>query len=330
MLVRGLGFMLNGHGDDIHNHGEVKINFSSNVYAHFPHQGLMEHLKDSLHLIVNYPEPSPASLEKRLARCLGILPEQVMVTNGATEAIYLIAKTLYNYTAVIPQPTFSEYNDACRHCDGKLRMKWICVPNNPTGKVMPKDALIADIITNADDIFIIDASYAAYTDNETLSAVEALAYPNVIMLHSMTKDYGVPGLRLGYITAQQSLLDKISNYRMPWSVNTLAIEAGHYLLQHSDQFRMPLRQLLSERQRMEHELHNIGITTHPSDSHMLLCRLPYGTASGLKQHLVSQHQILIRDASNFAGLTPQHFRIAMQTPEENSILLNALKQYLKK
>lgn len=207
-------------------------------------------------------------------------------------------------------------------------MRWICTPNNPTGKVMPKETLLKVILCHPDDLFVIDASYAAYTDQETLSAEESVMYNNVIMLHSMTKDYGVPGLRLGYITASEGLIDRIKEYRMPWSVNTLAIEAGHYLLAHHCEYSIPLGMLLSERQRMEQELHAIGITTDHSDSHMLLCRLPYGTAAVLKEYLVLDHGILIRDASNFANLTPQHFRIAVQTPEHNSLLLNALRQSL--
>lgn len=322
--------MINGHGDDIHAFGNIKINFSSNVYGHFSHEGLMDHLHHSLHLITNYPEPSAATLEAALAAHHGIHPDEVMVTNGATEAIYLIAHAFSNYSAIIQQPTFAEYADACNDCHGTSIMRWLCIPNNPTGDVTPRTSLVNDILSHPDDIFIIDASYAAYTTCELLCASDAITYPNVLMLHSMTKDYGVPGLRLGYITASHTLLDHIRHHRMPWSVNALAIDAGHYLLAHKADYTIPLDNLLQERKRIEPLLHAMHIATHPSDSHMLLCKLPHGTAAELKLYLAQEHGILIRDASNFQGLMPQHFRIAIQTPSENDELIKALSQWTSK
>ena len=320
--------MINGHGDDIHNYDHVRINFSSNIYGGFSHQGLFEHLKASMHLITRYPEPSPLSLEKRLAEFHGIDSEEIMVTNGATEAIYLVARAFLDHEAVIPQPTFAEYADACMDNHGSKHMWWLCNPNNPTGHVVPKQELLDKITAHPDDIFVIDASYAAYTQMETLSATEIVSHDNVIMLHSMTKDYGVPGIRLGYIIANRQLLQRISGHRMPWSVNALAIEAGKYLLDHRAEYTLPLASLIAERKRMEGEMLAIGITTSPSDSNMLLCFLPRGTASELKDYLARNHGILIRDASNFNTLTPRHFRVAVQSASQNDQLINALKQWI--
>lgn len=320
--------MINGHGDDIHAYNNIRCNFSSNIYGGFDHEGLFEHLRRNMCLITNYPEPSPLSLEEELAEWYDIWDTQVMVTNGATEAIYMIARAFSDRQPTIYGPTFAEYADATKHCRGEKTMRWICTPNNPTGRVMEKETLLKVILCHPDDLFVIDASYAAYTDQEILSVEEALMLRNVIMLRSMTKDYGIPGLRLGYIIASERLIERIREYRMPWSVNALAIEAGHYLLAHHHEYKIPLGLLICERRRMERELQAMGITTHRSDSHMLLCRLPHGTAAALKNHLIREHGILIRDASNFNSLTPQHFRIAVQTPEHNSLLLNALSQWI--
>lgn len=328
--------MINGHGDDIHNYANVRINFSSNIYAGFSHQGLFEHLKKSMHLITSYPEPSPLSLEKSLAEFHGVSSNEIMVTNGATEAIYLIARAFHDYHPVIPQPTFSEYADACREAttvpddlsSGRPSLlTWLCNPNNPTGHVIPKQRLLHDIASHPADIFVIDSSYAAYTDQDTPSALDIVSHDNAIMICSMTKDYGVPGLRLGYIIANSRLLERVNSQRMPWSVNTLAIEAGKYLIAHCVEFQFPLATLLAERQRMEEEIHEIGILTSHSDSHMLLCQLPNGSARELKDYLANHHGILIRDASNFPTLTQQHFRIAVQTPDDNNQLISALKNY---
>lgn len=338
--------MINGHGDDIHNYPNVRINFSSNIYAGFSHQGLYEHLNESMHLITNYPEPLPLSLEKVVAEFHGIGSNEIMVTNGATEAIYLIARAFSDYQPVIPQPTFSEYADACRPpypqttkrpipqttkrpipqtTKQPSHLTWLCNPNNPTGHVIPKQQLLQKVASRPEDIFVIDASYAAYTDQDTPSALDIVSCDNAIMLCSMTKDYGVPGIRLGYVIANSRLLKRVGSGRMPWSVNTLAIEAGKYLVAHCAEFQLPLATLLAERQRIEKELLEMDIITSHSDSHMLLCQLPTGTARELKDYLANHHGILIRDASNFPTLTQQHFRIAVQTPDNNNQLISALK-----
>ena len=102
--------MIEGHGDDLYRYNAdmVRMNFSSNVYANADHTALKEYLTAHMDLMNNYPEPRPRSLEKLIALKLGISPEAVMVTNGATEAIYLIAQMLHDSASVIPQPTFSE------------------------------------------------------------------------------------------------------------------------------------------------------------------------------------------------------------------------------
>ena len=118
---------------------------------------------------------------------------------------------------------------------------------------------------------------------------------------------------------------------MPWSVNGLAGEAGLYLLAHSEDYRLPLEMLLHERKRVGEALQASGICdVLPSDTHILLCRLRSGNAAELKERLIRQHGILIRDASNFEGLDSRYFRIAVQTPAENDELINCLRGWKRK
>lgn len=325
--------MLTGHGDDIHRYKGIRINFSSNVYNHFDHTGLFRHLAESLPHVLNYPEPTPVTLESRLSSMLDLRPSEVMVTNGATEAIYLIAQSFAGASSAILQPTFSEYRDACllhHHIlDGdNEEMIWLCNPNNPTGLTIDKADLLAIISENRDTVYVIDASYSPFTLQPLITPAEAVGYPNIIMLHSMTKGFAIPGLRLGYVTACQTLLDRIGKHRMPWSVNQVAIDAGHYLLSHIDDYRLDIHALMAERQRVASRLAEIGgIEVLPSDSHILLCRTLCGTAAMLKDYLARQHGILIRDASSFEGLDNSYFRIAVQTPKENDELINSLRQW---
>jgi len=152
----------------------------------------------------------------------------------------------------------------------------------------------------------------------------ACRLPNVIQLHSMTKTYGVPGLRLGYITASVRLANIIRQAMRPWAVSALAIEAGKFLLEHDDELRC--RPDLGEAQRLWQQLNAIGgVSMQPTATNFMLGTVAHLTAAELKDRLARQHGMLIRDASNFRGLTPHHFRVAAQSPAENDALVEALR-----
>ncbi len=336
--------MIHGHGDDLYKYGNIEINFSTNIYNHFDHSLLFQTLAANLPNIKNYPEPSPETLERALADKLGVRRGNVMATNGATEAIYLIAQCFKERCHHVVQPTFSEYADACQiyGCKtinvtsindgsqlGSNDVVWVCTPNNPTGQVLEHDTLTGRIKECPETLFIIDQSYSAYTTKKTLQSEEATSFCNVLLLHSMTKDFGIPGLRLGYAIGNETLLSMVKRYRMPWSVNRLAVEAGIFLTEHCDNYRIDAAAMELERERVAERLEEISIKTFPSDSNILLCELPSGRAGTLKEYLVSTYGILIRDASNFHGLSQKHFRIAVQTSTENDKLINALREWTK-
>lgn len=335
--------MIYGHGDDLFKYNNVEINFSTNIFNHFSHSGLFSFLASNLSAITSYPEPTPVSLEKALAAKLGIGADCIMATNGATEAIYLIAQSLSDKVAHIVQPTFSEYADACMMygCEtrsissledtgilGNKDAVWLCNPNNPTGSTMDYDTLYNIIRCNPQTVFIIDQSYSAYTLKRTMRTEDAVELGNVLLINSMTKDFGIPGIRLGYAVGSKGILDRVRQWRMPWSVNALALKAGIYLIEHRDEYRIDTAALCTERERITEQISAIGIKTFPSDSNMLLCKLPSSSAAALKEWLASEHGILIRDASNFHGLSERHFRIAVQTREEDDKLIKALRIWM--
>ena len=337
--------MIHGHGDDLYKYDNVEINFSTNIYNHFDHSPLFKALAGKLPTITSYPEPAPERLEHAIAAQLGVGSNNVMAANGATEAIYLIALCFKEKRHHIVQPTFSEYADACRiyRCEteyithinptdgfGDNDAVWLCSPNNPTGQVTQHDPLASIIKNNPATLFIVDQSYSAYTTEKTLQCEEAVRLGNALILYSMTKDFGIPGLRLGYAVGNDTLVSKVKSYRMPWSVNSLAAEAGLFLAAHPDNYRINAAAICKERVRVAGQLEGIGIKTFPSDSNMLLCEMPAGNACELKEYLVARHGILIRDASNFHGLSPKHFRIAVQTEAEDNKLINALREWTKR
>lgn len=332
--------MLNGHGDDAHLYkAEIKSNFSSNVYARSDWSGLEQYLCDNISLIHSYPEPDAISLRKQLSDRYAIDRDEVCVTNGAIEAIYLIAQAFRGKHSAILAPTFSEYEDACRihnhkvsiiqsldNIDTNTQLVWLCNPNNPTGRIYDKQTL-SDIITEHPQVcFVIDHSYASFTTREVFTHAEGVKMDNVIFLHSMTKCFAIPGLRLGYFTACQELLNSVKQYSMPWSVNNIALSAGKYLLEQDvPNFEL----LIKESQRVQLQLSKVdGLEIEPSVMHFFLCRLNIGIAADLKEYLVNNYGILIRDASNFRGLDKHCFRIAVQSPEENDLLIKAITEWI--
>lgn len=336
--------MIDGHGDDSYKYRQpITSNFSSNVYNKVDLSGLQAHLCSRMASISAYPEPEPYTLEKRLAARCGLPPASVCVTNGATEAIYLIAQTFRGTHTAVRMPTFSEYADACRMHGHRLtslytldklpddvHILWLCNPNNPTGEVYDKGRLRQLIKNHPQVCFIIDQSYEYFTLKELFTPGEAAEYPNVILLHSMTKRYAIPGLRLGYITAHAGLLERLRANRMPWSVNQLAIEAGLYLLEEGVPQAVGMETYLAECARLRGLLEALGgVKVWPTDTHFMLARLRVGKAAALKEYLANEHGMLIRDASNFEGLDETYFRIATQTPEENDRLVAAIGEWMK-
>jgi len=405
--------MIDGHGDDIYQYGELRCNFSSNISPLIDTKQLRQHLARRLEVIGHYPEPDAHSLEVLIAAKHGVSTGEVLVTSGATDAIYLIAQTLRSEkTFAVSRPTFSEYADACRmfgyeevvgeasklceaswlcncevvgeasklcncevvgeasklcdcevvgeasrlceeeyreyrkawklhplHCKAwKLHplssVYWLCNPNNPTGEVQTVDTVKE--LAHCHRWLVIDQSYEDYTLEPLPSAQEAINMQNVIMIHSMTKRFAIPGLRLGYITAPREVVACLrANYR-PWAVNALAIEAGCYLLQSLEASPTTLQSLeaspttglLEETTRLGNRLREIpGVHVHPTSTNFMLCSIKQGTAAELKDYLLTRHRFLIRDASNFEGLSACHFRIATQLPEYNDELVEAIRSF---
>lgn len=352
--------MINGHGDDLYKYNGIVANFSSNVYNEVDHSLLWEHLRGRMECMVSYPEPQPYTLEAAIAVGNGVEACNVCVTNGATEAIYLAAQRYAGVRSAIFVPTFSEYEDACRvhgHktvyatsldeveqlcLGGKVDMVWVCNPNNPTGLAVEKQRLERIIGENRSVLFVVDQSYGFFTCRQVLGVKECAALPNVVLLHSMTKRYAVPGVRLGYMTACRELLDGIRGVRMPWSVNAFAIETGLFLLGNDISGSTNINLLLETSRVLAGRIAAIGSAAGPffavseSDTHYMLVEilrpLDYGggklsgRASDLKEHLACKKGILIRDASNFATLGEGHFRIATQTAAQNDLLIKALEE----
>ena len=339
--------MITGHGDDAYLYEDIRMDFSSNIYSHADLSELKAYLCGRLDVIGHYPEPEAATLERAIAEQRNVATECVVVTNGATDAIYLVAQAIGNYLPdsrrceeklcfKIKHPTFSEYGDACRvfgmketEESGLHTSIWLCNPNNPTGEVTETAEVLR--MAHEDALVVVDQSYEDYTIERMISPSEAIATGNIIQIFSLTKTFAVPGLRIGYVIASPKWAKRIRRSLRPWSVNALAVEAGLWLIRHQKKAVTDMDAYLAEAQRLRTNLLAIeGMEVLPTKTHFMLCRMSGMPARELKERLVCKHHILIRDASNFEGLDEYCFRIAAQTPEEDDCLVDALRSCIHK
>jgi threonine-phosphate decarboxylase len=333
--------MITGHGDDRYKYPDIQLNFSSNVNPAGTNKELVEHLKNCLPDIQCYPDPLAGTLARRIEEKRNLPEGSVLITNGAVEAFYLLAGSLSKKRSLVYIPSFAEYADACRafehdlqFCDNRsfsdisldgLDAVWIGNPNNPDGKLFDNQVLLKQITGNPDTLFMVDEAYSEFTLENNSMAAEACHLPNLAVVCSLTKRYAIPGIRLGYLVSDPARVKEIQEHLMPWRINSLAIEAGMFCLSEKFRDEFDVHELLKESKRVQAEINNIkGFHAEPSETLFFLVKGPVKTVY-LKQMLARDHKILIRDASNFPGLSGYHFRISIQTPAENDILIHVLK-----
>jgi len=335
--------MLHGHGDDGYRYGsKIVADFSTNVWYGGAPAGLKEFVFEKWEEINRYPEVVAESLRERIARHHQVPVDQVLVCNGTTESIYLIAQLFTGKRATIVTPSFSEYEDACQGFDQEITgMSWsealeiprlksdllfICSPNNPTGLIFHD--LQYWLKLNPQCLFVVDEAFIDFTEHKESTLPLMAKFPNLLIMRSMTKAYAIPGLRLGYILAREEITDQLLRIKQPWTVNTMAIAAGHFIFAHFTDIQPPVSTLLEDKRTLVQKLMELEcLEVLDSDTHFFLARTFVRNAAQLKEFLVEKHGLLIRDAGNFRGLTRQYFRLATQTPGKNQLLIDALKEW---
>ena len=335
--------MIHGHGDDTYNFKNIRVNFSSNVNPQGINQGLREHLKSCISKLDAYPEPLAENLACCIEQKKGLSAGSVLVTSGAAEAFYLLASLFRNKKSLIYTPSFSEYEDACKmyghnieFCNNAVFPKeigkyfdlvWICNPNNPDGKIFDKEILKEKIQQNPDTLFVLDEAYVEFVDKNISLEEEASLLPNLVVVRSLTKRFSIPGLRLGYLVCAPLLISKLKEKLMPWRINSLALEAGLFCFSEAYNDNFQVAEILSESRRFQAEIAKIkGFEVVPSKTSFFLVKGP-GKAAALKKELAGKYGILIRDASNFKGLSEFYFRLSTQVPAKNNELINILKTW---
>jgi threonine-phosphate decarboxylase len=339
--------MISGHGDDRFRYMQpVKADFSSNVWFGGTPPELISHLQQNLHMIGHYPEPDAIGLCREIAVFHNVNQEQVLVFNGSVEAFYTIALAFREAVSALLIPAFAEYEDACRihnhrisfftsveslnDADKETDLRWMGNPNNPDGRIFQFAEIEEFLKKNPRTILVIDEAYAGFIPGFRSVIELTKKFENLIVVRSLTKCCAIPGLRLGYVAASAKLAERLRQFQQPWSVNALAQEAGKFLIEDL-KAHMPDAVVIQElSKKLQQRINQLeGFHAIPSEAPFFLVEMQWGTAAELKEFLIQEHGILIRDASNFRGLNEQYFRVCTRSEEDNLLLLEGLKNYSK-
>ncbi|WP_096201009.1 threonine-phosphate decarboxylase CobD [Bacillus sp. FJAT-45350] len=333
---------------------EDSIDFSVNTNP----LGFPTILKDTweqyIENIDQYPDPNSEKLTKAIADHANVDSTQVLVGNGAAEIIFLIANHFRNKNVLIIEPTFTEYRDACEAFDCNVQsftlnaddwtfnigqlinqlenidLLFLCHPNNPTGVTYERqklELLFKQALSNNVTVVIDEAFYDFSTSNITVSNMLP-SYENLLISRSLTKMYGIAGLRLGYLLANQEWIKNLKKLQQPWSINGLAQQAGLVCLDDKEHVKKTAKYIKNERTRLQFELEKIGYEVSNSQVNYYLLK-EKGKNEDLQpliQFLIN-HCIIPRHTYNFPVLNGRYIRLAVKTHEENNRLLSILKEW---
>lgn len=335
--------MLNGHGNDQYAYNKpITADFSTNITNGAVAAELTGFLKTKLSTLHNYPDPEANIFLEAIAQHHQIEKDKLLACNGSTEAFYLIAQTFGGRKSFIRIPSFSEYEDACKQFGHQIeqdtalpekslknnKLVWLGNPNNPDGSTTSTNEIDALCRLHPKTLFIVDEAYADLCQNFETAIPLTQKHTNLIVVRSLTKSFSVPGLRIGYIVSDNQNILRIKQNMMPWNMNTLAIEAGTFIMNNYEKLIPDTEKIIVESKRFQKELSHLpALTVLPTSCNFFLVKTNIGTATGLKSFLIENYGILIRDASNFKGLSGQHFRLSVQSEQNNRALIAALKAW---
>ena len=326
---------------------EEVLDFSANTNPFGPPPGVREVLFEVD--VSQYPDSNATELRRSLASNLGVSLENIIVGSGSTELLRLIALAYLEQDdlAAIVEPTFGEYEASCRVVgasivkdtlraeDGfQMRVKqvaslierhspkvvFVCNPNNPTGRYLLQGH-VEEILNAADNsLVVLDEAYVAFVD-DAWSSIDMIDRDNLVVIRSMTKDFALAGLRVGYAVAHKQVIGVLKRVCPPWNVNAAALKAAVIALESEDYLDQCAVKLKEAKHYLVEALTNLGFVIVPSSANFFLMEVE--DTAGFRHALLGRG-ILVRDCTSF-GL-PQYVRIAPRNMPECQRLVKAIEE----
>ena len=328
------------------------IDFSSNITPIGTPPSVKTIIKKTLDNIQSYPDFHSTELLSSLQKYTGLSKSNLLVGNGAIEIIYNFSFAFLSKKTkvLISIPTFQEYEVAAKLNNCKISYfktmdlsqnidlfisqipqngcVFICNPNNPTGKLLSKIQLLTIIkaAKKLSSIIFIDECFIELVPklNESI-ILYVKKYDNLFVLRSLTKSFGLPGIRIGYAIASKQMIKILQNIKIPWSVNSIAQVAAKTALENKSHLTKSELVIKKEFIYLKNEISKInGFQCYDSFTNFILIKTKYDSTK-LQQKLL-KHKILIRDCKNFRGLDNHHFRIAIRSHKDNIKLVKAMEK----
>ena len=339
------------HGGRNTLHNPKIIDFSSNISPIGTPPSVKKTLKKNIDNIKNYPDFSSSTVISSLKKYTQLEKSNLLVGNGAIEIIYnfCFAFLSKKTKVLIPIPSFQEYETAAKLNDCKISYfktmnlsknldlfisqipkngcVFICNPNNPTGKLLPKNQLL-EIIKKAkklSTIVFVDECFIEMVPESNESIISYVKkYDNLFVLRSLTKSFALPGIRIGYAAASKQIIKILEKIKIPWSVNSLAQDAANTALKNKSHIIKSNLIIKKELHYLINKVNELdGFHCNDSSTNFILIKIKKDSTK-LQKKLLEQ-KILIRDCKNFRGLNNHYVRIAVKSHKDNLKLVKALE-----
>ncbi len=298
-----------------------------------------------------YPDPYQQKIKEKLSSIKGVPVKNIFIGNGSDECIDILYRSFCNPgkdNVIICPPTYGMYEVSAHINDVEIRKApllenfqlnlihmetlvdentkiiWICSPNNPTGNSIYFEDIEA-ILNNFDGIVVVDEAYINFSRQR--SSIQLLAeYPNLVVMQTLSKAWGLAGLRLGMAFASEEIIDIYNKVKPPYNISEAVQELVYKALDNIEDVNEMIREIVKERQRLEVEFGKLPVVEHiyPSDANFLLVKVT--DARAIYEYLLA-NQIVVRDRSKVL-LCEGCLRITVGTAKENDELIHILQQFI--
>ncbi|MDX1441816.1 MAG: threonine-phosphate decarboxylase CobD [Nitrosopumilaceae archaeon] len=328
------------------------LDFSSNINPLGPPQKVNKTIKKNLETLSIYPDPESKFLRKLLQKYTKTPISQIVVGNGATEIIYNFCNSFLSKktSVLIPIPTFGEYEAASTLSGARMKFFktmdlnknleefvlkiprngciFICNPNNPTGKLLAKNKMkiILDSAKKKNSFVFVDECFIELVPNYNESIISLVKkYSNLFVLRSLTKSFGLAGIRIGYGIGSEKMIKILNKIKIPWNVSGLAQHAAIAALSNTNHLDKSKRIIQDELNYLKSKITRLdNFECIDSTTNFILIKSKID--SSILQKKLLKKKILIRDCSNFRGLDNSYIRVAVKTRKENQRLIKAMGQ----
>ena len=344
--------VIHGGKFPLKNRDQNIIDFSSNITPlGIPHS-VKSIIKQNLDKVQFYPDPNSETVISSLAKYTHLSKSNIIVGNGAIEILYNFCFAFLSKTTkvLIHVPTFQEYETAVKLSNCKISYFkslnlstnidsfisqipksgciFLCNPNNPTGELLSKKELLSIIIVakKLKTIVFIDECFIELVPKSNESLISYVKkYDNLFILRSLTKSFGLPGLRIGYACGSKEIIKILQKIKIPWSVNSLAQDVANTVIKNISHIKKSNIIIQKESKYLEDNISILnGFECISSSTNFILIKTKYDSTK--LQTKLLKNKILIRDCKNFRGLDNHYIRIAVKSHKDNVKLITALEK----